>query len=143
MKTTANLRRQRTPLGPRLTAKAAATLSAFDPALPEDGALIIAGVLRDQFNGLNAEILERVTQAAFDAAVTALEAEIAQRTTQAQVNEAVYQGIDTAVATVLPQTSANSNAVSPFDEAAYGSYDQAQIQRLIDRLNELVTALRR
>ena len=123
--------------------RAPAQTPAFNPALPEDGSLILAGVLRDQFNALQAEVLQRATLDELNDAVAALEAEIAQRTTQAQVNETVYQGIDTAVATVLPQTSANSNAVSAFDEAAYGSYDQAQIQRLIDRLNELVTALRR
>jgi hypothetical protein len=31
-------------------------VKSFDPAQPEDGALIVAGVLRDQFNGLQAEI---------------------------------------------------------------------------------------
>lgn len=32
------------------------TVQAFDPALPEDHSLIVAGVLRDQFNGLKALI---------------------------------------------------------------------------------------
>lgn len=115
----------------------------FDPSLPEDGALIVAEVLRDQFNALQSEITQRVTQEAFDANNVLLNQAIAERPTVAEVNEKVYQGIDSAVATVLPQTSSNTNAVSTFDEAATADYDQAQFQRFIDKVNELINGLRR
>ena len=123
--------------------RAPAQTPAFNPALPEDGSLILAGVLRDQFNALQAEVLQRATLDELNDAVAALEAEIAQRTTQAQVNETVYQGIDTAVATVLPQTSANSNAVSPLSSAALPYYDQTQAQSVMDKVDELINTLRR
>lgn len=45
--------------------------------------------------------------------------------------------------TVLPQTSANSNAVSNFGQSASGSYDQLQIDALMQKVDELIDALRR
>ena len=51
--------------------------------------------------------------------------------------------ISTAEASTLPQTSSNSNAVGTFDEAAYSYYDQSQMQRVFDRVNELIGTLRR
>ena len=48
------------------------TFAAFDPALPEDGALIIAEVLRNQFNGLKAlvDAITSVNSAQVDATDT-------------------------------------------------------------------------
>jgi len=56
---------ERKPLSPsspfalRATEDTPISLSSFNPALPEDGALVVAEVLRDQFNGL-AEMIAAV-----------------------------------------------------------------------------------
>ncbi len=138
-------------------------VGAFDPALPEDGALIIAEVLRDQFNALNDDIQNRATSADLNNAVSALEARIEervtetelndavnglnaaidQRVTQAQLNAAMSTAVDNAVSTVMPQTSANSNQVGVLSEQAYAFYDQYQFQEVIDKIDELINALRR
>ena len=125
------------------TAKAAATLSSFDPTLPEDGALIIAEVLRDQFNALNDDIQTRATQADLDAEVAALNADIAGCATYPWVVNAVNAGSDNAVATVLPQTSNNSNSVAQLTQAAQPYYEQWLMQAVLDKLDELINALRR
>lgn len=131
-------------VSPRLSISRSSPQDApFDPAQPQDGALIVAEVLRDQFNALQAEILQRVTQAAFDAAVASLNAAITQRPLYQWVVDAVNAGTDSAVATAVAQSSNNSNGVSTFDEPAYNYYDQNQIQRFIDKVNELINALRR
>ena len=62
-----------------LPARRSANLSSFDPTLPLDGSLVVADVLRDQFNGLAAMI----------AAVTC-------------VNAAVIDGVET----LLPNEAA-------------------------------------
>ena len=125
------------------TAKAAATLSSFDPSLPEDGALIIAEVLRDQFNALNDDIQTRATQAALEAEVTALEAGIASCAPYPWVVNAINASADNTVATVLPQTSNNSNSVALFEQSVPSYYDPYFQQGIVDKINELINALRR
>ncbi|MEQ1749806.1 MAG: collagen-like protein [Prosthecobacter sp.] len=55
----------------------AATLSSFNPALPTDGSLVVADVLRDQFNGLAAMIaaITSVNAAVIDGVQTLLPSE--------------------------------------------------------------------
>ncbi len=125
----------------RRTAKGA--LGAFDPTLPENGALIIAGVLRDQFNALDADIQTRATEADVNADVAALEADIAQRTTQDAVNAAMDAAVTTAVNTVLPQTSANTNSVAPLAGYAPDYYVPSQMQEVMNKIDELIAVLRR
>ena len=131
------------PRPSRLPAKAAATLPAFDPDLPEDGALIIAEVLRDQFNALNDDIQTRATQAALDGAVASLNTALAQCATYPWVVNTVNTASDSTVATVLPQTSANSNGVAVFDQSVPSYYDTYFQQGMVDKINELINALRR
>ena len=44
---------------------------------------------------------------------------------------------------MLSQSSANSNAVSTMNQSADGTYNPAQIQALLDKMDELINALRR
>lgn len=115
----------------------------FDPNLPEDGALIIAEVLRDQFNALEAEIVQRVTQAAFDATVAVLNDAIAQRPDYSWVTAEVNNAMAAAVTTAAGQSSNITNNVGTFDEAAYPYYDESLMDRLIEKVNELISTLRR
>ena len=55
------------------------------PSLPEDGALIIAEVLRDQLNALNDDIQNRATSAELDNA-EAVQIEIQNCATQEEMN---------------------------------------------------------
>lgn len=102
-------------------------LGAFNPALPEDGALILAGVLRDQFTSLEAEIQLRATQAELTNGLAV----------------AVSDAVNLASNNILPQTSNNSNGVGTLGQSAYSYYDQWQMQMVMDKIDELINALRR
>lgn len=119
------------------------SVSSFNPALPEDGALIIAAVLRDQFNSLNADIQTRATAAELAAAEAALQTQINGRATHLELNTAMAQAVSTAETAVLPQTSQNCYGVQPISQQALGYYDQNQMQEVIDKVNELLAALAR
>jgi hypothetical protein len=43
----------------------------------------------------------------------------------------------------IATTSSNSNAVTNFNELAEGTYNQTQMQNLINKVDELINALRR
>jgi hypothetical protein len=96
---------------------------AFDPTLPVNDSLIVAAELRSQFTGLKTEI---------DALPT-----------QAQLSNDLVNCQNAAVSTVLPLTSNNSNLVSPLTLTADASYEQSQLQTVIDKIDELINALRR
>ena len=63
--------------------------------------------------------------------LTALNADIQQRATQV--------GLANAIAT----TSSNSNGVATLNQGASGGYDQSQMQQVLDKIDELINALRR
>ena len=117
--------------------------AAFDPTEPKDGALIVADVLRDQFIALFDAIQDCATEAELTAAVNSLNSDIAQRATHGEVTDAMNYAVTAATNTILPQTSNSTNGVPTLDISAYGYYDQWQIQSLIDKVNELINALRR
>ncbi len=108
------------------------TLTAFNPALPLDGSLIVADVLRDQFNALNGDTQTRATQAAVAADVAALNAEIAARPTVSQVDGQIWAAIST--------TARNPAAVSPLYIAISDPPTQGEVQAVLERLNELIIA---
>jgi hypothetical protein len=134
------------------------SLSAFDPALPEDGALVIAGVLRDQFNGL-AEMIEAVptiSSAVVDAVNTlpagdpaevsvSVMADVLHLTFGIPMGQSGPPGEVTTAAlnAAISTTSSNSNAVVNLNELAEGTYNQTQMQNVINKLDELINALRR
>jgi hypothetical protein len=45
--------------------------------------------------------------------------------------------------TAINGTSSNTNTVATFPNSAPASYDQAEYQALIDKVNELINVLRR
>ena len=67
--------------------------------------------------------------------LTSLNADIQQRAT---IND-----LNNAIANALAQTSNNSNGVSTLGQGADGGYNQQQMQDLINKVDELINALRR
>ena len=67
--------------------------------------------------------------------LTALNADIQQR--------ALVNDLSSAIANALAQTSSNSNAVNTLGMGADGGYNPSQMQDLINKVDELITALRR
>lgn len=104
---------------PKVQLKGQPKVAAFNPNLPIAGTPILAEELRDQFNGLAAMIAERATP---------------QQVMDAQA---------LAVATSLANSSNNSNAVGQLGMYADWSYNQSQIQALMDKIDELILTLRR
>lgn len=63
--------------------------------------------------------------------LNALNDDIQSRATQADLTNA------------LASTSSNSNSVNTFGQGADGNYNQGQMQDLINKVDELINALRR
>jgi hypothetical protein len=53
------------------------------------------------------------------------------------------RALSSQLAILLAQTSANSNNVAMLGQVASGSYDQNQMQDLLNKLDELINVLRR
>ena len=134
----------------------------FDPALPIDASTVEAAELRSQFTGLktlvdagavtaaqtqNTGTLSPGTPATADVALNAgtltftfgIPAGTPGEVTQAQLSNDLVNTQNAAVNTALPLTSANTNGVGLL---SLTSGDFA-VQSLIDKMNELLTALRR
>ncbi len=62
---------------------------------------------------------------------------------QGPPGEVTNSALANAISNALTQTSSNSNAVSTISTNAPASYEQSQIQELIDKMNELIAALRK
>ena len=135
---------------------------AFDPTLPADDSLIEADELRSQFTGLktlidagavtaaqtqNTGTLSPGTPATADVALNAgtltftfgIPAGANGEVTQAQLSNDLSNTQNAAVNTALPLTSANSNGVGTLGVSS-GDFT---VQTLIDKVNELINALRR
>ena len=87
----------------------------FDPTKPANNSPNSSAEMRSQLTSLNADIQQRATQS----------------------------DLNNAIANALSQTSANSNGVGTLGQGADGSYNQSQMQDLINKLDELINALRR
>ncbi len=87
----------------------------FDPTKPANNSPASSAEMRSQLTSLNADIQQRATQA----------------------------DLANAIANALQQTSNNSNGVSTLGQGADGSYNQSQMQDLINKVDELINALRR
>ena len=87
----------------------------------------MADVSRSQFTSLNAEIQLRATQVALTEGLAV----------------AVSDAVNLPANNVLPQTSDNSNSVGTLSTMAAANYDQWQLQAVMDKLDELINALRR
>ncbi len=87
----------------------------FDPTKPASGSPVSSAEMRTQ--------------------LTALRDDIQQRATQGDVANSV--------ANAIAGTSNNTNAVGTLGQGADGSYNQSQMQAVLDKLDELINALRR
>ncbi len=97
---------------------------------------VVAEVLRDQFNGLAGMI------AAVPAGPPGPEGPTGEIGPQGPPGEVTTAALEAAMADVTAGTSANSNAVAILGETADISYNQPQIQTLINTVDELINALR-
>ena len=87
----------------------------FDPTKPANNSPASSAEMRSQITSLNADIQQRAT-----------------------IND-----LNNAIANALAQTSNNSNGVSTMGQSADGSYNQSQMQDVLNKLDELINALRR
>jgi hypothetical protein len=87
----------------------------FDPTKPADNSPASSAEMRSQLTSLNADIQQRAT-----------------------IND-----LNNAIANALAQTSNNSNGVSTLGQSADGNYNQTQMQQVLDKLDEMINALRR
>ena len=87
----------------------------FDPTYPPANALIESAPLRAQFNALNDDLQTRATQTE----------------------------LFTVQNSVLNQSSNNTNTVSPLSQSADSNYNSSQMQDVLNKLDELIYALRR
>jgi hypothetical protein len=87
----------------------------FDPTKPANNPPASSAEMRSQLTSLNADIQQRAT-----------------------IND-----LNNAIANALSQTSNNSNGVGTLGQGADGSYNQSQMQDLINKVDELINALRR
>jgi len=62
---------------------------------------------------------------------------------QGPPGEVTTAALEAGLADTLAQTSANSNVVGTLGEVADGFYNQSQMQNLINKMDELILALRR
>jgi len=139
----------------------------FNPNLPQEGTLVDAVQMRAQLNGLHDEIaaVGSVTGAQVDSTNTGSPGSSASanvtlnggvlhfdftipagepgEVTQAQLSNDLVNCQNAAVLTVLPMTSNNSNGVSTLSMTANTSYDSAEMQSVINKVDEQINALRR
>ena len=87
----------------------------FDPTKPANNSPNSSAEMRDQLTSLNADIQQRATQG----------------------------DLANAIAAAIAGTSNNSNGVGTLGQGAAGSYDQNQMQNVLDKIDELINALRR
>lgn len=88
---------------------------AFDPTKPTNNSPGSSAEMRSQLTALNADIQTRAT----------------------------LTDLSNAIANALQQTSNNSNGVNTLGQNADGFYNQTQMQMLFDKVDELISALRR
>ncbi len=137
---------------------------AFDPTLPIDDSLVDAGELRSQFTGLKSLIdaVTVVTGATVDSVTigsgTSVNVSLVTgvlhfdfilqpgppgEVTQAQLSNDLSNTANQAMLNTLPQTSANSNNVALLSGTISNPPTQAEVQENRDKINELVSSLRR
>ena len=85
----------------------------FDPTKPASNSPGSSAEMRDQLNALNQMISDVAGTGATD------------------------------LTAAIASTSSNSNGVALLGQTASGGYDPAQMQNLLDKLDELINALRR
>ena len=138
----------------------------FDPSLPADHSPLVSAEMRAQLNGLkelnDALAAGTVTAAVVDAVTTVAPGTPAGVTASVVGNTlhltfAIPQGADgtpgaagaagdvnsAQLAAAIAGTSSNSNAVANLGMAVSDPPTQAELQAVLGKLNEVITALRR
>ncbi len=140
----------------------------FDPDIPPNNVQVRAAELRGQFQGLKALIdaVPGVASALIGTVSTLPPGSSATADLQivsgvlvlnlglpqgqqgdpgatGQPGEVTANDLNNAVTTVTNASSANSNSVGTLSQGADASYNPAQIQALLDKVDELINALRR
>ncbi|MBK8039833.1 MAG: hypothetical protein IPK22_22280 [Verrucomicrobiaceae bacterium] len=140
----------------------------FDPTYPPTNALIESAPLRGQFNSLKALIdaMVSVNAAVVDGVTTLPPGDPATVSLNVVANmmhftfgipqghtgaegpqglpgEVTQTDLNNAVATMLGESSNNSNGVGSIAMNVDPDYNQTQIQMIVDKLEELINALRR
>jgi hypothetical protein len=133
----------------------------YDPNIPQAGTEIDAVQMRGQLNGLKdlIDAVPTITSAQVDgvttlpagdpatvsASVTGAVLHLTFGIPQGQEGQAGPPGEVTTAAldAAISGTSNNSNGVAALAESADSSYNQPQIQNLLNKMDELINALRR
>ena len=97
----------------------------FDPTKPVENSPLDAAEMRNQFNALKALIDAQAAQ------IADLQTQLNQKVAMADVTTAIQQG-----------ASANSNNVITFTDTFSDPPTEAEMQALVDKLNELINQLR-
>ena len=104
----------------------------FDPTKPANKSKLSSAEMRDQLNALKALIDAQAAQiATLTAQVADLQSQLNQKVSMTDVNTAIQQG-----------ASANSNNVITFTDTFSDPPTEAEMQALVDKLNELINQLR-
>ncbi len=134
----------------------------FDPSQPAENSPLSSAVMRSQLNGLNTLIsaVPTITSAVVDAVNTLPAGDPASvdvsvvggvlhlsfgipEGQSGPPGEVTQEDLDNAIIGALAQTSNNSNGVAMMGESADTSYNQPQMQSLMNKMDELINALRR
>ena len=97
----------------------------FDPTLPANNSPIVSAELRNQFTALKSLIDAQAAQ------IADLQSQLNQKASMTDVTAAIQQG-----------ASANSNSVITFTDTFSDPPTEAEMQALVDKLNELINQLR-
>jgi hypothetical protein len=133
----------------------------FDPNLPQENTPVDAVQMRGQLNGLkdlidavgsiNAVVVDAVISlppgdpATVSISLTGTTLHFTfgipegQTGPQGIPGEVTQAGLDAAIS----GTSSNSNGVSLLSQSAFSYYDQTQMQDVLNKMDEIITALRR
>lgn len=105
----------------------------FDPAQPAENSPLSSAVMRSQLTSLK-DLIDAVP-----AGPPGPEGAQGPPGPAGPPGEVTTVALEAAIAT----TSSNSNAVATLGEIADSSYNQPQLQNLINKMDELITILRR
>lgn len=138
------------------------TTMPYDPAYPPTNALIESAPMRAQFNGLKALIdaILTISAAQVDATNTLPPGNAASVAVSVIGNmlhfifsipqgesgapgEVTTADMNAAISSAISGTSNNSNSVNAMGQSADSSYQQWQMQQVMDKVDELINALRR
>ena len=109
----------------------------FDPTFPQENTPIDAAPMRGQLNALK-DLIDAVP-----AGPEGPMGPSGPTGPQGPPGEVTQTDLNNAELNMLSQSSANSNGVGTLGQTADGTYSSSQMQDVINKLDELINALRR